>query len=199
MKTKLLVTLAAIGLALLIPSGASATCPAGQIELSNTNVTGFGVTVCLTLNTSTNTLTVNSITNTSGLTVVGIDQLGYQTSATVVSDTDTSGVWAAKGGTTPFQMDGFGDFTSEITNPGGTGGSASQPSFSWTFSASPGTDLALHVRFSNNCSAFVSNRTTTSSGPIGNCFVIPEPGTMALFGSGLVGLAGILRRRLRWA
>ncbi len=196
MKTKFLVTLAAIALALLIPSGASA-CSVGQITLSNTNVSGFGVTVCLTL--SGNTLTVNSISNTSGLTVVGIDALGYQTSATVVSDTDTSGVWAAKSGSTPFNMDGFGDFTSEIVNPGGTGGSPSQPSFSWTFSASPGTDLALHVRFSNNCSAFVSNRTTDSIGGIGNCGVIPEPGTMALFGSGLVGLAGILRRRLGWA
>ena len=196
MKTKLLVTLAAIGLALLIPSGAFAQCGAGQITLSNTNVTGFGVTVSLTL--CDNTLTVNSITNTSGLTVVGIDALGYQSSVTLVSETDTSGTWAPKGGTTPFQMDGFGDFTSEITNPGGTGG-ASPASFSWTFSGSPGTDLALHIRFSNNCSAFVSNRTATSSGPIGNCFVIPEPGTMALFGSGLVGLAGILRRRLGWA
>ncbi len=189
MKTKLLVTMAAIGLALLIPSGATAACPVGQIELSNTNVTGFGVTVCLTL--SGNTLTVNSISNTSGLTVVGIDQLGYQTSATLVSETDASGVWAPKGGTSPFQMDGFGDFTSEITNPGGTGGSG----ISWTFSASPGTDLALHIRFSNGCSAFVSNRTATSSNPIGDCAVIPEPGTMALFGSGLVAIAGIIRRR----
>ncbi len=196
MKTKLFVTLAAIGLALLIPSGAFAACPLGQIELSNTNVTGFGVTVCLTL--SGNTLTVNSISNTSGLTVVGIDALGYNTPATLSSETDTSGVWGPKGGSSPFEMDGFGDFVSEITNPGGTGG-ASPASFSWTFSASPGTDLALHVRFSNNCSAFVSNRTTTSAGPIGNCGVIPEPGTMALFGSGLIGLAGILRRRLGWA
>ncbi len=192
MKTKLLVTLAAIGLALLIPSGATAACPVGQIELSNTNVTGFGVTVCLTL--SGNTLTVNSISNTSGLTVVGIDALGYNTSATLVSETDTSGVWAPKGGTTPFNIDGFGNFVSEIVNPGGTGG-ASPASFSWTFSASPGTDLVLHVRFNNECSAFVSNRTTTSSGAIGNCAVIPEPGTMALFGSGLVAIAGIIRRR----
>ncbi len=197
MKTKFLVTLAAIALALLIPSGASAVVCAGTtITLSNTNVSGFGVTVTLCL--VGNTLTVNSISNTSGLTVVGIDALGYNTSATLLSETDTSGVWGPKSGSTPFTMDGFGDFVSEITNPGGTGG-ASPASFSWTFSATPGTDLALHVRFSNQCSAFVSNRTAGSSNPIGNCGVVPEPGTMALFGSGLVGLAGILRRRLGWA
>jgi hypothetical protein len=194
MKTKLLVTLAAIALALLIPSGASAACASGQITLSNTNTTGFGVTVCLTL--SGNTLTLNSISNTSGLTVVGVDALGYGTSATIVSDTDTSGVWAAKSGSSPFSIDGFGDFVSEITNPGGTGGAPSQPSFSWTFSASPGSDLVLHIRFSNGCSTFVSNRTTDSAAPDANCGVVPEPGTLALFGSGLVAIAGIIRRRL---
>jgi hypothetical protein len=193
MKTKIFLVLAAAVVALLLPSGASAdaVCGAGNIELSNTNVSGFGVTVCLTLNTSTNTLTVNSISNTSGLTVIGLDSLGYNTSATLSSSTDTSGTWVA--GNAGF--DGFGSFTSEIANPGGTGGAPSQPSFSWTFNATPGTDLAVHVRFSNGCSAFVSNRTTTSAGADANCGVVPEPGTLALFGSGLVAIAGIIRRR----
>jgi len=36
-------------------------------------------------------------------------------------------------------------------------------------------------------------------GSVDSTVVVPEPGTLSLFGTGLIGLAGIIRRKLRLA
>src|SRR5713101_4224272 len=99
MKTKLLVTLAAMALALLIPSGASAGCAAGQIDLSNNNVGGQGVDVCITVTSgTTNVITLVSV---SGPAILGgftnAFAIGWNTADTFVSSTGAN--WSAGSGT----------------------------------------------------------------------------------------------------
>ncbi len=196
MKAKLLLTLAAIGLALLIPSGAFAACAAGQINLSNNNVGGQGVDVCITVSTNGNT-NVITLVSVSGPAILGgftnAFAIGWNTADTFVSSTGAN--WSAGSGT------GFNGFNACcVTN---SAKESPQNVFSgagttWTISGSSATPtlFAMHIKFANGCTFVVSNGGTTSSdGITGDCSAIPEPGTMALFGSGLVAIAGIIRRR----
>lgn len=198
MRIKLFVALAAVAVALLLPSTARAVCPGGQttITLSNTNTTGFAVTVVLCLDTSTFVLTVNSITNNAGFdnSLARIDALGYNTTAGLSGTINQTVAWGPKAGSSPFNIDGFGDFTSEVTGPGNQSGIG----LAWDFNATPGTsNIVVHVAFGGtNCSTFVSDRTTTSAQPNANCVAIPELGSLTLLGAGLLGLAGLVGRRL---
>jgi hypothetical protein len=197
MKIKIFAVVVAAVLAALVPSVARAQCAGTEVTLDNTNVTGFGVTV--TLCVTGNTVTLEDITNDQGLSVVGLDALGTPNNVTLSSYSDPGGsTWSNKNNP-PNQMDGFGSFYEIVgVGPASTCGSTSNPDCWWTFSGAPGTSgYAVHVRFSNGCSAFVSDLTTTSAGPDTNC-VAPEPSELSMLVSGLFGIAGLFffRRRL---
>jgi hypothetical protein len=195
MKIKILGVLAAAALALLSSGAARAQCPAGDVTLDNTNVTGFDVTVCLTV--SGDTVTLDGSSNNLGLTVVGISKLGVENDVTLSSYSDSPTTWAEKTNP-PNNISGFGDFYEfDGTGPASTCGSPTNPNCSWTFSGAPGDNYVVLVRYGNDCSAYVSNLTTRSISPDTNC-TVPEPNTLTQLGGGLLGIAGLFlfRRRL---
>ena len=100
------------------------------------------------------------------------------------------------------QADGFGNFSSRKNlDSGGTDGIslANQLIFvlndTPAFYAANSTDFAVHVRYENGCSGWFSGRPANgSSSEPGSCAAVPEPGTLLLLGSGLIGVAAFGQR-----
>jgi len=189
------------------PAQADTACASGSscnfvlTFTNNTLLAGTQVTVNINNTGSVTILTFTLTANPLGLPAA-IDQVGFNSG---IISTFPSGWSSAPAGS----MDGFGSFSVQAANGGAPFGTTS---VSFTLSslvtnfagtvAPPGTsgnEFAVHVRFQavGSCSGFVGgDGGTSSSSTSGNCAPIPEPGTMALFGSGLLGVAAIIRRRL---
>jgi hypothetical protein len=131
---------------------------------------------------------------------IGIDMIGWTGTIGVAASGCAAG-WDCNLGSQ--NMAGFGVFRQFEKDPGGTGGIAPDVvTFALAqgvsgFSAFPlnntnrnRAQFAAHVRYSDSCSGFVSNGTTTSVGSDDNCATkVPEPSALLLLGAGLLALA----------
>jgi hypothetical protein len=132
---------------------------------------------------------------------IGIDHFWYDVSTTdgesvpsvsIISGNSTSWSFNFDGCT----ADGFGCFDSK-KNAGGadTGGISAALIFMRSGDISSLAQFAAHVRYNNNCSGFVSNRTASTTESNTNCGAqVSEPPVLALSGLVLLGVALVGRR-----
>jgi hypothetical protein len=222
MKAKLFLGVAAVVLALGLPSASRAdscsitvngvTITGNTVNLTNNNLglTGVTIQLCVATSGGNTFVDVNNVTGTSSLTTgdfAFIQQIGVNGTATNIfvdafapTNPDTSLGWKQGPDGCTNQFDGFKGSTSCGLGGGGNSGSAVNGENYWEFSGTLSTSNTwdVHVAF-NDCTGFFSSDTTTvTSSQAGQCngVPLPEPGSFTLLGLGLAAVAGLalLRR-----
>jgi len=199
---------AAVCMALFVASAPLAS--ATSFTLSNTNLSGVtNVGTVLITDSGLNQVTVTINMNAGySLKLEGGDiafngpsglVAGSASGVTGFSGTNTYSGLSFKGFKTDQNISQFGTFSFDYTNvKGAPHGVVSVDSMTFTLTAtglnaSQFTGVVVHF-----CTASGTNcgpQTGFAAGTPGA--EVPEPGTITLLGSGLIGLAGLVRRRIR--
>jgi hypothetical protein len=152
-------------------------------------------------------ITFNFLSDNVSNTALGIDMFAWGSANFVPTDAASLPAgWGIDGcsgaGNPPCQMDGFGAFDESIASPGGTDLNVTfmLTGVETNFDAVSGAagEFALHIRYSNGCSAFVSDHPSNDTDSNANCTIIrpvPEPGTLVLLGVAVAGI-GYARSRV---